>query len=433
MLERRAVDAVIWGMPIVSLDAMRQAYFRDGKAKFGDIVWWPKGNAWKNQSLTPNTSLRYLYIFLNTKEGGPAVLELPSAANGSTLLGTIADAWQVPLTDIGFDGKATKYLILPPDYAGDLPAGYVAVRSKTFNTFTTVRSILAGTSREDESNGDALVKQVKVYPLASAANPPSQRLIDMTATRYDGLVHYDESFFVSLARMLNEEPVKPEDAEMMGMLLPLGIEKGKDFAPDAATSAQLRTAAAEAHAWLLAQVPTFVSPWWPNSQWNVPVAAIGVKTGFKWTVPNYFDVDSRGIGFATFFLPPAKLGGGTFYLGATNDGAGQPLRGERTYRLHVPPNVPVSQFWALTVYSSETFALFPDETRPTLDSLDKGLRKNVDGSVDLYLGPKSLPGQNANWIPTVRGRGYFAWFRFYGPGKPLFEKVWKLPDIEKTN
>jgi hypothetical protein len=58
MLERRAIEAVIWGMPIVSLDAMRQAYFSDGKAKYGDIIWWPKGNAWKNQSLTPNTSLR---------------------------------------------------------------------------------------------------------------------------------------------------------------------------------------------------------------------------------------------------------------------------------------------------------------------------------------------------------------------------------------
>ena len=103
MIERRAVDAVIWGMPIVSLDAMRQAYFRDGKAKYGDIIWWPKRTDWKNQSLTPNTSLRYLYIFLNTKDDGPVVLDLPPAGNGSSLLGTIADAWQVPLTDVGFD------------------------------------------------------------------------------------------------------------------------------------------------------------------------------------------------------------------------------------------------------------------------------------------------------------------------------------------
>ena len=46
---------------------------------------------------------------------------------------------------------------------------------------------------------------------------------------------------------------------MMGMRLPLGIEKGKDFKPDVATVARLNSAAAEAHAWLLAQIPTFVA------------------------------------------------------------------------------------------------------------------------------------------------------------------------------
>jgi hypothetical protein len=124
MLERRAVDAVIWGMPAVSLDALRQAYFRDGKAKYGDIIWWPKGSTWKNQSLTPNTTVRYLYVFSNTKEDGPVVLDLPPAANGASFLGTICDAWQVPLTDVGFEGKGGKYLVLPPDYPGDVPAGY---------------------------------------------------------------------------------------------------------------------------------------------------------------------------------------------------------------------------------------------------------------------------------------------------------------------
>jgi len=76
----------------------------------------PKGNAWKNQSLTPNTSLRYLYVFFNTKDDGPVVLDLPPAANGASFLGTIADAWQVPLTDIGSAGNGGKYLVLPPDF-----------------------------------------------------------------------------------------------------------------------------------------------------------------------------------------------------------------------------------------------------------------------------------------------------------------------------
>jgi hypothetical protein len=282
MLERRAVDAVIWGMPIVSLDTMRQAYFRDGKARYGDIIWWPKGNAWRNQSLTPNTSLRYLYVFCNTKDDGPIVLDLPPAANRSELLGTIADAWQVPLTDVGVEGKGGKFLVLPPAYTGAVPPGYIVVPSKTYNTFTTIRSILAGNSAEDERNGDALVNRIKVYPLAKADNPPAQRFVDMTDTIYNGLVQYDETIYVSLVQMLNEEPVQPEDLQMMGMLLPLGIEKGKDFKPDVATVAQLKSGAAEAHAWILAQLPTFTENWWPGSQWKVPVAPIAVKTGFTW-------------------------------------------------------------------------------------------------------------------------------------------------------
>jgi hypothetical protein len=430
MLERRAVEAVIWGMPIVSLDALRQAYLRDGKANYGDIIWWPKGNAWKNQSLTPNTSLRYLYVFCNTKERGPMVLDLPAAALGASFLGTIVDAWQVPLTDVGFEGNGGKYLILPPDHTGEAPPGYIPVRSNTYNTFTALRSILASNSEEDQQKGDMLVKQIKVYPLVNAGNPPAQRFVDMTDIMYDGLVRYDESIYTGLARMLNEEPVQPQDFQMMGMLLPLGIEKGRDFEPDPATITQLKGAAAEAHAWLIAQMPTFVTAWWPGSQWKVPVSPIAVQTGFKWTVANYFDVDSRGIGFSSFFVPPAKLGSGSFYLGANFDSGGQPLRGENTYRLRVPANVPVSQFWALTVYSSETAALFLNLTRPTLDSLDKGIRKNVDGSVDIYIGPKVPAGQDSNFICTPPGKNWFPWFRFYGPEKALFDKSWAMPDLE---
>ena len=244
MVERRAADAAIWGMSIVSLDALRQAYFRDGKAKYGDIIWWPKGSTWKNQSLTPNTSLRYLYVFFNTKDNGPVVLDLPAAANGSSFLGTICDAWQVPLTDVGFEGKGGKYLILPPDFTGAVPTGYIPVHSKTYNTFSGIRSILASNSKEDERTGNALVAEIKVYPLAKADSPPTQRFVDMTDTMYNGLVQYDESIYVSLARMLNEEPVQTEDLQMMGMLLPLGIEKSKEIKPDATTVAQLKSAAA---------------------------------------------------------------------------------------------------------------------------------------------------------------------------------------------
>ena len=135
--------------------------------------------------------------------------------------------------------------------------------------------------------GNELVRQVKIYPLSKAANPPAQRLLDMTDVLYDGLVKYDETFFTSLARMLNEEPVQPRDLQIMGMLLPLGIEKGKEFKPDAATVAKLKEAAAEAQAWLMDKAATDVTPWWPDSQWCVPSPPITVPTEFKWQFPTY--------------------------------------------------------------------------------------------------------------------------------------------------
>jgi hypothetical protein len=430
---RRAVDAAIWGMPLVSLDAMRQAYFRDAKARYNDIIWWPKGSGWKNQSLTVNTSVRYMYFFCNTREDGPVVVDLPPAVAGASFYGTITDAWQVPLVDIGFEGKGGKYLVLPPNYKADVPAGYIPVRPTTNNTYTLLRSIVASPSEEDVRAGDALVKQIRIYPLAKGGNPPAQQLLDMTDIMYDGLVHYDESLYTGLARVLNEETVQPRDLQMMGMLLPLGIEKGKEFKPDAATVSQLKAAAAEANAWLTERLITFVTQWWPNSQWYVPSAPIGPQTAFHWEVADYFDVDSRGIAFAGFFGPPAKLGTGSFYFGTYHDSRGRPLRGENTYRLHVSANVPVQEFWAFTVYSQETSALFRDSTRLTVESYDKGLRKNADGSVDLYIGPKPPAGEESNWLYTPAGKLWFPWFRVYGPETAIMDKSWRLPDIEMIN
>ena len=138
-----AWSAVIWGLPLVGEDAVKQAAFRDGKATYNDIVWWPKGGGWKNQSPTPNVNTRYMYFFINTKQDGPVVVELPPAVPGASFYGTIEDAWYVPLVDIGFEGKGGKYLVLPPDYKGDVPDGYIVVRPETYNTMTLLRSILS--------------------------------------------------------------------------------------------------------------------------------------------------------------------------------------------------------------------------------------------------------------------------------------------------
>jgi hypothetical protein len=96
-LEQRAVTAAIRGVPIVSVNAMRQAFFRDAKANYNDVVFWSRPSDWKNQTTTPNASARYVHFNFNTKKG-PIVLAIPPAVEAG-LFGTLLDAWQVPLAD----------------------------------------------------------------------------------------------------------------------------------------------------------------------------------------------------------------------------------------------------------------------------------------------------------------------------------------------
>jgi hypothetical protein len=90
--------------------------------------------------------------------------------------------------------------------------------------------------------------------------------------------------------------------------------------------------------------------------------------------------------------------------------------------------------WGMPIVSldamRQTAALFLNLTRPTLDSLDNEMRKNADGSVDIYFGPKAPAGKESNWIYTPAEKSWFPWFRFYGPEKALFDKSWTMPDIE---
>ncbi len=89
-VERRAVEAAIWGMPLVNVDYMRQAYFRAG-AKYNDFIFWSNPNTWMNQTTTPNHSTSYVMFFLDLKNG-PVVVDIP-AAGDQAVYGTLITAW----------------------------------------------------------------------------------------------------------------------------------------------------------------------------------------------------------------------------------------------------------------------------------------------------------------------------------------------------
>jgi hypothetical protein len=433
-LHRRAVEAVIWGMPLVNTDAMRQAYFRDIGAKYNDICFFSKPADWRFQVTTPNASTNYVYFNFNLKDG-PVVLEVPAGV-GAGLLGSLIDAWDVTTAGIGPEdenhGQAAKYLLLPPDFSGDVPTGFISVRFPTYNGYSLIRAIPAGSTQADVVASLALVKKLRVYPLAQAASPPEQRFIDIHGKTFDGVASFDESFFASLARMVQEEPVQNRDLVAMGMLKSIGIEKSKEFKPDPPTQRILKEAAQETLAAFVEGMRSFGQQWWADGHWCLPDTR-GVKTNFSYETADALDVDARGLSnFAAFGFPKrVGQGGSIAYIIAFVDHRGEPMSGDNSYTLRVPANVPAKQYWSAIAYDSQTNAFVRESPLVTLDSYNQTMKKNADGSVDIYFGPKAPEGKESNWIYTAPGRGWFCGFRLYDPDKPFFDKSWKLPDIEQ--
>src|SRR5262245_49615548 len=280
-IRQQAIDAALWGTPIVSVYAMREAFLRDAGAKYGDLVYLSRFADWKFQITTPNASTRYVFGFFNLKNG-PVVLDIP-VADGAGLFGSILDAWQVPLEDVGphgaDQGRGGRYLLLPPGYEDAVDGAYIAVPAETFTLYAAFRAISEGSSQPAVERALDLIQQIKVYPLSDEKNGRETRAIDVAGKLFDGIMHYDDTFYDSLAKMVDEEPAMPRDAEMLRKLKELGIEKGKPFSPPADVRAELKAAASETRSKLIASLPKYGESFWPGSSWQIGDPA-GPETGF---------------------------------------------------------------------------------------------------------------------------------------------------------
>lgn len=435
-LHRRAVEAVIWGMPIVNYDMMFQALLRTGEGGFNQIVYWSRLPGWKNQTLTPDGDALTALPFVNTKEAGPVVIEIPPADDVS-ISGTVMDAWQVALEEVGPSGadkgKGGKYVVLPPGYKDKTPDGYIALPSNTYRSYALLRAVPRSDSAADVDKAAAHLKRIRVYPLSEAASPPATKFIDVADAVFDSTIPYDLRFFQSLDRMVQAEPWQARDKAMSSLLRSIGIEKDKPFAPDMRTAQILEAAAFEAHAWLEHRFLSAFQPFYPDARWFSLAEPVTMTSPATFELPDLYDTDARGTTFAYTSGNTRNSSAGPFQLLATRDRNGELLDGGHDYRLTLPPNAPVTRHWSAAAYDLETGAFIRDVLWPCRASFTEALQKNADGSVDLYFGPEAPGGKEANWIPTRAGQWFFVALRFHGPQKPLLEKAWQLPDIEPTN
>ena len=433
MLHHRAIDTVVWAMPLLNFKQWRDGHIALG-VDYNDIAYNSKIQDWKYQTATPNNTTPYIDFFWSLKDG-PVVVEIPPSADGVGIFGTLLDAWQRPIDDVGAKGRdkgnGGKYVLVPEGYQGPLLPNAYTYHQRTMNGFAVLRPIIADASPENLKKVVEFAKTIKIYPLADAASPPKNKSIDIYGKIMEGTPVLDETIFSEINEIIQDEVIEEQNIAMMGLINTIGIQKGKPFAPSDELRKVYAAAAPEALQYMLEQYHRYLNPWmYKGKKWSVLVPPGAIETDFSYEFPTYFNYSARGAIYYAIITSVKNYGSATFYLDCAETPDGEWLDGSKSYKLNVPANVPVHDFLAVTLYDLETASYIRNQPKSSVDSNQPELKKNSDGSVDVYFGPTAPKGKESNWLPTTVGRRVFLLFRFYGPQKAAKDGSWELNDVE---
>lgn len=430
---QRACQAYVWSTPLVSYatwQAEENAAF--GVGDFGTFAIL-RSMKEKRGIVTGNLTTPYIFQFTDL-EAGPLMLEYPAGPTA----GAFIDAWQRSTSDLGLtgpdEGSGGTYIVVGPH---DDPADYESQADFVFRSATVNVGVGLRLLSPDPDFAKTFLGSIRMARVGQPLEPC--RFVqdvdqEWSATAYRGL-----DYWKALHRMIDQEPVREQDKVWMAMLEPLGIKKGEPFDPDARQKRILVEGAAfgELMARNLQVVPRFAEPYWLGTSWYKSFDfSMAQSTDYK------VEIDERTTWFyeavsATKGMVSPSVGKGQIYMTTKRDADGNLLRADRTYRLSIPSDVPVAQFWSLTLYSENTRRAYENGgdtiEAVNLDSRMDQLVRHGDGSIDLFVGAEAPAGMEPNFMATVGEDGWFVYFRLYAPTEPFFDKSFSLPDFENID
>ncbi len=404
----------------------------------GDALYWSDFMNSDTETLTGNISSLYLASLQDLSEG-PLVVDVPPGG----ILGHIDNIYQQVIIDIGKNGpyktEGGLILILPPGYDDEIPEGYFVAQSDTMQIILIARSFVGDTGSIEAAVDQN--KKLNIYKLSEADNPPKVKMFDVHGKQLKLAHPTTDGFWEFLHEVYSKEHViRPEDKHLIGLMHAIGIVPGEPFEPDEHSKKLLDEAAIVSD--LMMKSIAFNSPvkapyiYYPNANWEL---------GFMTDNPNF--EDERGAtqmeprqSFAHQAITTAEAmvldlrGAGSKYLLNYRDANSDWLSGSNLYKLNIPANPPVENFWSIVVYDVETRSMIQNGVQllPGIRSLDAdNMIQNDDGSYDAYFGPEAPEGYENNWVKTNEGDGWFVIFRFYAPTEGYYDKSWQLPNIEK--
>jgi len=425
----------------------------------------------KSLFLTANADTIYVLGSLDLTKG-PVVIEAPPK-----FLGVVQDAWFRWVIDMGLPGpdrgEGGKYLIVPPDYKGELPeGGFFVARART-NTVMWFGRCFLENHNDPKPVAEMIRKYTKVYPyepggvgtsiadflagkarLGRITEPPPTVFHEGSGKAFNTIPPNDWTFYEMLNEVVQREPATSLDPELMGPIAAIGIVKGKPFKPDARMKKVMNEALALANA---SSRTLFMSPrdptwyYYPNSAWfnylfvtgyefETPIPEI-TKEGVKPFPPTgYRTMNARtnffyGVTGITPAMAMRVPGIGSQYLFAMVDADKNYFDGGKTYKVTLPKGIPEGNFWSFTLYDNVTRSMLDTPQRfPRAGSQSypsPAAEPDANGSTTIYFGPTQPDGvKRGNWIQTMPDKGWFTILRLYSPLEPFFTKKWRPSEIE---
>ena len=429
---QRGVQAFLTALPAASLAALRRGIRGFGADNQTVLIFETLADA-RSLFLTANTESIYVTAWIDLKSG-PVVIESPPDT-----LGLVDDFWFGYVTDLGNagpdKGKGGKFLFLPPGYSGPVPEGYYVFKSRTYGNWFITRGFQV--NGDPKPGAENIKAHLRIYPLAQAGNPPATTFVNVSGKAFNTIGSTDFSYFEDVNQVIQDEPNTSMDPETLGLLASIGIEHGKPFAPDERMKKILTEAAAVGSA--TARTLTYRSRLkdayiYPTGAWQS--AFIGGSYEFLHDGVRLLDARSFFFFAATGITPAMALqipGAGSAYLFVAADTNKQPFDGGKTYKLHLPPNIPAKNFWSLVLYDYQTRSMLQtDQQFPSVGSQKASIVVNPDTSVDVYFGPEPPTGKENNWVQTWPGKGWWVILRLYGPQQAFFDKSWKPGEVEEV-
>jgi hypothetical protein len=430
--EQLAVDAYVYGYPLVTMDQMRRvmtnvAAAGDTRAPMGQFANMPNyaDPSYKNVT-TPSASTLYSIAWLDLKRQ-PYVLSLPDE-HGRYYVMSMLSGWmnvfESPSARTARPGPQ-RYVIVGPNWKGSAEAPHATVIQSPTNLVWIVGRTFARETPKDMLAVHELQRRYTLVPLSAngrAYAPSPGRVdpsIDMKTPVRDQVNALDAAtFFNRLAMLMKDNPPAPTDSVIVAQIATIGIVAGHPFD---ATKLGGKAAA------ILTDVPRLGIERIAAVEKNAPIVN-------GWITSTNLGAYDDQIDFRAYLAIVGLHGNlpkDVVHEMTGTDVTERPLDGSRRYVLHFGKGEepPVKAFWSVTMYDSNHFLAPNAIHRYEISPKRAPVTYNSDGSLDIFVQHEPITGpKESNWLPAPTGHFYLM-LRMHSPRDTVIGGGWKAPGV----